>query len=180
MILDGFLAFDTAYTMVAGTTGTVAAHNSTNDIDLGVASGIPSSASGGGARDIGIGDDPAMKLLVQVTTTITSGGAGTLVVALQGAPDNGSGAIGSLTTMYTSPTYALATLVQGARLADIDMPRPVAGQPIPRFLRMIYTIGTAALTGGTIQSYIVLDRHDLPEQANAVLGGYPAGIVVAN
>ena len=39
----------------APTTGTQAA---SNIIDLGVTSGIPSSANGGGARDIGVGDDP--------------------------------------------------------------------------------------------------------------------------
>ena len=182
MILDALLAFDTAYTMVAGTTGTVGAHVSTNIIDLGVTSGIPSSASGGGARDIGIGDSPAMKLLVLVTATITSGGAGTLAVALQGAVDNGAGAPAAFSTWWTSPTYALATLNAGSRLYDMDMPRPPDGIAIPRYLQMQYTIGTAALTGGTLQSYIVLDRSDLPYQGtdNSILGGYPAGVVIAN
>lgn len=184
MILDGFLAFDTAYVLVAGTTGSIAAHDSTNTVDLGVGSttqpAIPSFAAGGGARDIGIGDDPAMKLLVLVTTTITSGGAPTLTLSVQGAPDNGAGAPGAFTIMLQSQAYALATLIQGARLLDDDMPRQVAGQPLPRFIKLVYTIATATLTGGTLQAYLVLDRHDLPEQANAVLGGYPAGIAVQN
>lgn len=186
MILDGFLAFDTAYTMVAGTTGTVGAHVSTNIIDLGIfgsnaTTGIPNSAAGGGARDIGIGDDPAMKLLVVVTTTIT-GGASTLAVALQGAVDNGSGAPAAFSTWWTGPATALASLVAGARLYDMDMPRPPDGIAIPRFLQMQYTIGGAALTGGTLQAYIVLDRFDQVYQStnNAIYGGYPAGINVAN
>lgn len=182
MILDAFLAFDTAYTMVAGTTGTVGAHLSTNIIDLGITSGIPSSANGGGARDIGIGDDPAMKLLVLITTTVTSGGAGTLAIALQGAVDNGSGAPAAFSTWWTSPAYALASLNAGSRLFDMDMPRPPDGIAIPRYLQMTYTVGTAALTGGVLQSYIVLDRDDQPYAGtdNAIMGGYPAGITVAN
>jgi hypothetical protein len=40
------------------------------------------------------------------------------------------------------------------------------------------TVGTHG--AGQLQGYLVLDRHDLPEQANAILGGYPAGVVVAN
>src|SRR5580698_5656974 len=133
MILDAFLQFDAAINLaqVAGT------YASTNVIDLGVTSGIPSSANGGGARDIGIGDDPAMKLLVQVTTTFTSGGAGTLSVTLQGAVDNGFGAPAAYSTWYASPVYALATLVAGERLLDMDMPRPPAGIAVPRFLRLL-------------------------------------------
>lgn len=182
MILDASLAFDTGYTMLVGSTGTVGAHTSTNIVDLGINSGIPSSANGGGARDIGIGDDPAMKLLVLVTTTVTSGGAGTMAVSLQGAVDNGSGAPAAFSTWWTSPAYALAAMNAGSRLLDMDMPRPPDGIAIPRYLQLTYTIGTAALTGGVIQSYIVLDRDDQPYQGtdNSIIGGYPAGITVNN
>ena len=124
MILDALLQFDNAASLAIAA-GTQA---STNVIDFGLGTSanpaIPSNANGGGARDMGIGDDPALKLLVQVSTTFTSGGAGTLSVAIQGAPDNGSGAPGSYTTWWTSPTYALATLVAGARLLNMDFPRP--------------------------------------------------------
>src|SRR5258707_9558992 len=182
MILDALLAFDTAYTFVAGTTGSIAAHDSTNIMDLGIPSGIPSSASGGGARDIGIGDDPAMKLIVLVTVTVTSGGAGTLAIALNGAIDNAAGLPAAFSAWWTSPPFALATMNAGSRLYDMDMPRPPDGNAIPRFLKLVYTIGTATLTGGTLQSYIILDRDDQPYQStdNSVLGGYPAGINVAN
>jgi hypothetical protein len=175
MILDGLLQFSSAQNLaqVAGT------YPATNDIDLGIV-GIPLSASGGGARDIGIGDDPAMKLLVLVTTTFTSGGAPTLTVNLQGAPDNGSGGEGAFTTMLIGATATLAQLVVGARLLDDDMPRPVPGQPIPRFLRLNFVIAAATTTAGNCSAFLVLDRHDLPEQSNAVLGGYPPGVVVAN
>ena len=70
MILDNLLTFTGTSNGATGgitagaqtdlpTTGTQAA---SNIIDLGVTSGVPSSANGGGARYIGVGDDPAMKL----------------------------------------------------------------------------------------------------------------------
>jgi hypothetical protein len=183
MILDNLLAFSS--TTGGGTspgdsptaTGNTA---STNIIDLHLV-GLPVLANLQGARDIGIGDDPAMKLLVQVSTTFT-GTTGTLAVSLQGATDNGSGVPNAFVTWWTSPVYALATLVAGARLLDMDMPRPPAGVAVPRFLQLNYAIATAVMTGGTLKCFIVLDRHDQMYQStsNAVLGGYPAGIVIAN
>ncbi len=187
MILDKLLQFDSASSLAIAA-GTQA---SASIIDLGLGlqsttnptgSAIPSAANGGGARDIGIGDDPAMKLLVQVSTTFTSGGAGTLAVALQGATDNGSGAPNAFTTWWTSPAYALATLIAGARLLDMDMPRPPNGVAIPRYLQLLYTVGTATMTAGAVSAYIVLDRDDqfYAGTNSAVMGGYPAGITVAN
>lgn len=182
MILDALLQFDNAAS-VAIAVGTQA---STNVIDFGLgtpaAPAIPSNANGGGARDMGIGDDPALKLLVQVSTTFTSGGAGTLSVAIQGAPDNGSGAPGSYTTWWTSPVYALATLVAGARLLNMDFPRPPAGVAVPRFVRLLYTVGTATMTAGAVSAYLVLDRDDQMYNStnDAVLGGYPPGIAISN
>lgn len=178
MILDALLQFSSAQNLAQA----VGTYVSTNIIDLGITSGIPSSAQGGGARDIGIGDKPAMKLLVQVGTTFTSGGAGTLAVALQGAVDNGAGAPAAFSTWWSSPAYALATLNAGSRLYDMDMPRPPDGIAIPRYLQLLYTIGGATMTAGTVSSYIVIDRDDQPYQGtnNSVQGGYPAGITVAN
>lgn len=178
MILDALLQFDSA----ANLAQVVGTYNSANVIDLGITSGIPTSANGGGARDIGIGDDPAMKFLVIVTTTFTSGGAGTLTVNLQGAIDNGSGAPAAFSTWWSSPAYALATLNAGSQLFNMDMPRPPDGIAIPRFLRLTYAIGGATMTAGTVESLLILDRMDQAYSStdNSVLGGYPAGITVAN
>jgi hypothetical protein len=177
MILDSLLQFDNAVSLAiaAGT------QNSTNVIDFG-GPAIPKLANLQGARDMGIGDDPALKLLVEVTTTFTSGGAGTLSVALQGATDNGSGAAGTFNTWWSGPTFALATLNAGSRLMDMDFPRPPDGIAIPRFVRLLYTVGTATMTAGNVSAYIVLDRWDQPYSStdNSVAGGYPAGINVAN
>lgn len=170
MILDALYVFDPIGTTVLTAPGTQA---SVNEISLRALGQIPVLANLQGARDMGIGDNPALKVNVQVTTPFTSGGASTLSVSFQGAPDNGAGAPGAYTTYYTSPVYALATLaVIGARLLDIDVPRPPAGVGMPAYYRLLYTIGTAVFTGGNIFSAIVLDRQDWIT--------YPAGLVVNN
>ena len=177
MILDSLLLFDTA----ANLAQPVGTYTSANVIDLGLV-GIPTSANGGGARDMGIGDKPALKLFAQVNTLFTSGGAGTLAISLQGAIDNGAGAPAAFNGWWLSPTYALATLVLGERLLDMDFPRPPAGIAIPRFVKLSYIIGTATMTAGQVIAGIVLDRDDqyYSSTNNAVMGGYPAGITIAN
>lgn len=155
------------------TTGT---QTSSQILDLHMA-GIPVLASSQGARDMGIGDDPSLKLMVEVTTAFASGT--NLVVNFQGAPDNGSGAPGSFTTYVTGPTVVEANLIVGARVLEIDVPRPPPATAFPRFLQLQYvTSGTH--TAGKIRGAIVLDRHDQPLQSNAVLGGYPPGVAIAN
>jgi len=186
MILDGQLLFTgTSNGATAGIQSTALADAPTtgtqpasNIIDLHMA-GIPVLASGQGARDIGIGDDPAMKLLVEVVTTFTGGT--TLQIALQGSPDNGSGAPAGFVNWWLSPAVAEASLVAGARLYDMDMPRPPQGVPIPRFLQMSFISG-GTHTAGRVVAAIVLDRFDqyYSSTNNAVLGGYPPGIAIAN
>ncbi len=142
MILDGLLTFTGTSNGASGgiSSGgqtdipTTCTQASSIVIDLGLV-GIPASISGGGgggARDIGIGDDPAMKLSVIKTTALTAGC--TLQLQLQGAIDNGSGAVGTATTMWTSPAYTAAQCAAGAQLANIDVPRMIPNQGIPRFL----------------------------------------------
>jgi len=184
MILDAFQLF-TGITPAAGigntdntdspTTGSQA---STNVLDYG-GPAIPVLANLQGARDMGIGDDPALKVLCVVTVAFTGGTS--MSVAFQGAPDNGSGAAGTFTTWWISPVYTEAQLVVGARLMDIDFPRPPQGIAIPRFVRLLWaTVGTHST--GKVEAGIVLDRVDQMYQgtSNAVLGAYPAGITVSN
>ena len=185
MILDGLLTFTGTSNGATGgitsgaqtdapTTGTQAA---SNIIDLGVASGVPSSANGGGARDIGVGDDPSLKLSAIVIAAFTGGTS--LQLQLQGAPDNGSGAPGSYSTMWTSAAIAEASLVAGAQLANIDVPRVVFGQAPPRYLKLNFiSVGTHST--GTIESNIVIDRDDQIMGTGGAYSGYPAGITVAN
>lgn len=170
MILDSLLVFDPNPTSVAIAAGTQA---STNVIPLAATGQIPVLANLQGARDMGIGDNPALKIVVSVVAAFTSAGAGTLSVAFQGAPDNGSGAPGAYTTYYTSPVYALATVaVIGARLMDMDVPRPPAGVGLPAYYRLLYTVATATMTAGSVFAALVLDRQDNIQ--------YPAGLTISN
>lgn len=184
MILDGLLTFTGTSNGASGgitsgaqtdspTTGTQVA---SNILDLGVA-GLPTSANGGGARDIGVGDDPRLKLSAIVTAAFTGGTS--LQLELSGAPDNGSGAPGSYTVMWTGPAIAEATLVAGSQLANIDVPRVIAGQVLPRYLRLRFiSVGTHG--AGSIECQIVIDRVDQIVGTGGALSGYGAGITVAN
>ncbi|MDE2022109.1 MAG: hypothetical protein KGI71_04360 [Patescibacteria group bacterium] len=183
MILDAFLLFSGGGGGVGNGDGktdspTTGTQVSSNVIDLGVTSGIPSSANGGGARDIGTGDDPSLKLMVDVTTTFL--GAVDLQIILQGAPDDGTGAPGSYTTMYSGPVVLEASLLAGIRLADIDIPRPVPGQALPRFLRLEYVTSSGTHSAGALEAGIVIDRNDQVVGDTGKISGYPAGINVAN
>lgn len=183
MILDSLLQFSNNQAITATA-------NSTNIIDIGLGlqptanpngNAIPSPAQGGGARDLGIGNsDAGLRMIVQVGTvfaTLTS-----LTVALQGAVDDGTGAPAAFSTYWTGPAVAVASLVAGARLFDMDVPRPPQGIAVPRFLQLVYTVGGSNATTGTITAYVVGNRDDQMYNGtnNAVIGGYRAGITVAN
>lgn len=187
MILDALLSFVTPSSpaSVAHAAGSVDLGDA---VDFGLGSStdaaIPSGANGGGARDMGVGDNPALKLLVQVGTGLDSvGGAATLQITLLGAPDDGTGAPGAYVAWWSSPAYTEAQAVAGARLLDMDFPRPPQGAPVPRFVKLQYTIDGETSTAGTINyAGIVIDRDDQMYNGtnNAVQGGYRPGLVVSN
>jgi len=157
MIIDGALQFSgtagTAGSVDVPTTGT---QQSTNIVDL------------VNARDMGIGDDPAMKLLCTVRTTFTAGTS--LQVQFQGAPDN-AGSPGTWTTYAESAAVLEADLIAGRYLLPMDIPRPPPGVPLPRFYRLQYVSAGTHSTGGVFAA-LVLDRADYV--------GYPAGITIPN
>lgn len=188
MILDGLLTFSgtlggaTGAPAVAGTaldaptTGTQVA---SNIIDLGLV-GLPASivgGGGGGARDIGIGDRPQLKLSAIVTTAFTLGTS--LQIELDGAPDNGSGIPGAYTQMWLSEVFAEAALIIGCQLANVGVPRVLFEQALPRFLRVQY-ISVGTHTTGQLEAQIVIDRDDQIIGITGARSGYPAGVTVAN
>ena len=179
MILDRFQTFSLSQNLAQ-----IVGSYDSDILDYGVLSGIPSSANGGGARDMGIGDDPALKLLVQVGTAFVSAGGGTLQITLQGAVDDGTGTNtpAGFTTWWASPLYTIAQAKAGARLLDMDFPRPPQGVAIPRFVKLLYGIATATVTAGTLNAHVVLDREDqfYSSTDNTILGGYASGITVPN
>lgn len=161
MIIDGALQFSgtagTAGSTDSPTTGTQA---SNNVIDL------------LNARDMGIGDDPALKILAVVTTTFTGGT--NLQVGVSMSVDNSS-----WTIILRGPTVVEANLIQGTKLLDIDWPRiaaalsdrPGSMEALPRYLRLDY-ISSGTHGAGALFAAIVLDRQDQIS--------YPPGIVIAN
>lgn len=153
MILDALQMFDIGH-QISASAGTEA---STNVLDYST------------FRDMGIGDGPALKILCQVVTTFTSTNAATLTAELQGSTDNST-----FTTMVSSLPAALTggNLTAGTRLLEMDLPRPVKGQAVPRYLRILYTVGTGVFSVGNVTAGLVLDRQDYY--------AYPPGVVVVN
>jgi hypothetical protein len=115
---------------------------------------------GPGARDLGIGDGPALKLTCVVTTAFAGGTS--LQISLLGSTDNSN-----FTPMVAGPAIAEANLVPGCHVFDLDlarvagslMERPGASQALPRYLKLGYTsVGTHS--SGAIFCGAVLDRAD--------------------
>lgn len=149
MIIDGLLRLSDGQEVTTGATP------STNVIDLKT------------ARDIGVGDDD-LEFNVMVGTAFTSGGSGTLAIAVQGSVDNST-----FTTYVTTPAIAVAALTAGSQRV-LKMPRRVAGAAMPRYVRLLYTVATADMTAGTITADLV---HGAP--ASKPSDSYPAGIYPA-
>lgn len=148
MILDNLLAFSVNQTI---TTTAV----STNIVDL------------NNARDIGVGDNPAMKIAIFVGTAFTSTAAATLQIQAQGSTDSTT-----WVTYAESRAYSIANLGAGDKLFPIDWPAIIDDDPLPRYIRLNYVGGVATLTTGALSAYLVLDRQDWRS--------YPAGLTVAN
>lgn len=125
-------------------------------------------------RDMGIGDNPALKLAIFITTAFAAAGAATLTVAFQGAPDNGSGAPGTYVDYALSRAYPVAELLVGRKLLPIDLPHRDESLIVtfPRFYRLNYTVATGPMTAGAIVAAVVIDRHDASQ--------YPAGLTITN
>ncbi len=152
MLLDSLNVFDpkgTALTLATGTSF------SSQVIDLG-----GPAIGGAQGRDLG---PSANVFLTCALNGVTSGGAATLQIKLQGAPDNGSGAPGTYTDYLLSPVYTLAELqaVTGEQYAFpvVIPPRP-PGVAMPRFLQLAYVLAGAALTAGTVFAFLSVGRDD--------------------
>lgn len=133
MLIDSQNQFSAAQAVTS--TGSTA---STNIVDLGV------------ARDIGSAVSDHLALLCQVVAPFASGGAATLQVQFQTAPDNGSGAPGSWVTLAQSDAIPVAALVRGYRFLPGGVPGPTW-----RFVRLNYVVGTAAMTAGALTAGFV-------------------------
>lgn len=116
---------------------------STNVIDLG-------PIKSGQTRDIGKGKQ--IPLLIQVTEQFTAAGAGTLTVALQVDNDE---AFGSPTTVWTSATFALATLKPGY----VVIPEYITRYTNERYMRLNYTVATGPMTAGKVTAGVTMGNQ---------------------
>lgn len=112
----------------------------------------------GSTRDVGVGGP--LEVIVVIDTTFTSGGAGTLDIKLQ--TDTSSG-FGSAVTLASTGATALASLTAGAAIARFKVPRGTL-----RYLRLVYTVATAAMTAGAVTAGISIGRQDTTVYADAL------------
>jgi Bbp16-like protein len=157
MILDGLLLFDTVSAITASNT----TQSSTNIIDL------------LNARDIGVGQGNGFtpQILCLVNNALTTTNSATLKVSAQGSSDSTT-----WTTYADSPVYSASELSAGVELARFDWPRRRGGSAMPRYLRLLYTVGTGVFSTGAVTSAIVLQT----DAGVAGLGLYPPGIAISN
>jgi hypothetical protein len=141
-IIDGLLTFDQAAVITTS-------RASTNTVDL------------LNNRDLGV--DPEIKLLVQVTSTFTAAGGATLTTQFQGSNDNSA-----WTTYAEGQAQPVASMTAGAHLLDVNLPRPPAGAPIPRYLRVNYVVATGPFTAGAVTATLVRDRGDAVQYAAGI------------
>lgn len=80
--------------------------------------------------------------------------------------------------MWTSPVFTAPAA--GQQLSNVDLPRIIAGQVLPRYLRLRFLQTATANTTGTIEAAIDLDESEQIVGTTGALSGYPAGVTVAN
>lgn len=150
MLLDkqNMFAENQTLAQVAGST-TV----STNAIDLlGGLTAINDTLGNAPLSDLG--RSKMVDVLVQVTTTVTSGGSATIAFDLctSTAADKSTG----LVVHQSTPAIALATLVAGYQFRlEIPPGLPVTGQ----YLFVRFTVATATTTAGAFSAGIVADKQ---------------------
>lgn len=83
----------------------------------------------------------ALKFGFVVNESLTSGGSATVSVTLQASPDGSA-----WSTLAASPTWNYSTLTAGFAWS-CDVPSGAS-----RYLRVLYTVGTAATTGGKVSA----------------------------
>lgn len=129
---------------------TAASYASTNYIDLG-APGTPYGAAAALSNDPGPGQPVPFECIV--TEAFTSAGAATLQAQLQ-MDDNTS--FSSATTLLDTGAIGKATLVVGYNMfAHLALPTGIT----ERYVRVLYTIGTATTTAGKITCGISAGRQ---------------------
>jgi hypothetical protein len=127
MILDRYNEFSDAQD-ITGSTGDIA---STNVVDL-------------NAEGDAYGHE--MYLIIGVDTTCASSGGATVTPRLETSDDS---SFSSATTLWTGEQKAYTDLTAGTEVAALRVP-----SGCERYLRVVYAIGTAALTAGKMNAFL--------------------------
>lgn len=142
MITDSRLEFCDATALNTGAAGTYLVGNV---IDLGLLFGDT------------VGDNvnvvEGIYLTIGVATTVTSGGSATVQFSLASDAQAAIATDGSATILYSSGAIPKATLVAGYNVVQVELPKGV----YERYLGILQTTGTAALTAGAIDAMLVMD-----------------------
>jgi hypothetical protein len=119
-------------------------------------------------RDIGPGagfNGQGQMLHAVVINAFDNGATPTLQIQIQAAPDNGSGAPGTYSTLLETDAISGSSLIAGARLLrtpwpDIQLNFPAGDIHPPRFLRLNYIVGSGPFTVGTLLAYLADEREE--------------------
>lgn len=102
-----------------------------------------------------IGDGEPMYLVIQVTTAVTSAGAATVKFELASDAAAAIATDGSATVHAATEAIGKASLVAGYTRV-IPLP-PAAGNSYERYVGVLTTVGTAALTAGAVNAFLTKD-----------------------
>jgi hypothetical protein len=104
----------------------------------------------GVARDLGAAEP--LYLVIQVDTTVTSGGAATVSFELSSDAQAAIAVDGTETIHFATKAFSLAELVAGKTLAVIAL--PMEGVVYETFLGIVQNVGAFALTAGKINAFL--------------------------
>jgi len=102
-------------------------------------------------RDIGQSAD--LDLMVQIATTVASAGAATVQFSLVSDSTPTIATDGTATVHVASGAIGKATLVAGYAAMTLDL--PLEDPAYERYLGIMQTTGTAALTAGAVNAFLV-------------------------
>ncbi len=104
-----------------------------------------------GGDGINVVDD--QYLVIQIDTSVTSGGSATVQFELASDAGASIATDGTASVHFTSAAIAKATLVAGYEVCVVQLPKGV----YERYLGIIANVGTAALTAGKINAFLASD-----------------------
>lgn len=122
------------------------------------------------AEDLGLGRGVGTPQIEVFSGSGTPAAATSLQIALQGAPDAGTGNTSGVTytTYIETGAIPLASILASNRLAAFDLARVQVKAAYPRFLALDYIVVGSNFTGLTVTAYINLGGTS----AQAALGQY--------